>query len=212
MNTITSSHLNIAGTNGRLGDWIQTYSGGQFWPLDPRVEEVKLIDVAHHLSLKCRFQGATKKFYSVAQHTTGLSRAIGKLIKNHIPTELLNYSVEEIQYAILHHDDSEAFLPDVPSPVKPYLQGWHDIEEKNQQVISVMAFGANPEIMKLIKMWDRQIAQDERKCLLLPCLHKWKSDLVPLNLKLKPWSPEKAEREYIATHNELWEKLKPKAQ
>lgn len=192
----------------RVGDWIQTYSGGQFWPLDPRVEDVKLIDVAHHLSLKCRFQGATRKFYSVAQHVTELSRAVGSKLKNHVPSELLKYSTEEIQYAILHHDDSEAFLPDVPSPVKPYLQGWHDIEEKNQMIISVMAFGANPAIMKLIKLWDRQIAQDERGCLLMPCHHAWKSDLSPLGLKLRPWSPEKAEKLYISTHDELLKKLK----
>ncbi|KKL86801.1 hypothetical protein LCGC14_1941060, partial [marine sediment metagenome] len=52
----------------RLGDWIQTASGTKVWPLDARVEEILLSDIAHHLSNLCRFTGACRKFYSVAQH------------------------------------------------------------------------------------------------------------------------------------------------
>lgn len=41
----------------RRGDWIQTFTGQQFWPLDPLVEEVHLEDIAHALSNLCRFTG-----------------------------------------------------------------------------------------------------------------------------------------------------------
>lgn len=47
---------------------IQTYTGRKFWPLDPRPEDVCIEDIAHALSLKCRFGGHCKRFYSVAQH------------------------------------------------------------------------------------------------------------------------------------------------
>ena len=55
--------------NVRIGDWIQVHSGRQFWPLDPRTEEVDIHDIAHALSLVCRFTGHVKEFYSVAQHS-----------------------------------------------------------------------------------------------------------------------------------------------
>lgn len=60
----------------RHGDWIQVHSGGQFWPLDPRADEVKITDIAHALSLICRFTGHTKEFYSVAQHSVLVARTV----------------------------------------------------------------------------------------------------------------------------------------
>ena len=53
----------------RVGDWIQVYTGGQFWPLDPRPEEIHIEDIAHALALTCRFTGHCREFYSVAQHS-----------------------------------------------------------------------------------------------------------------------------------------------
>jgi hypothetical protein len=38
----------------RRGNWQQTFTGRQFWPLDPRPEEVCADDIAHALSLQCR--------------------------------------------------------------------------------------------------------------------------------------------------------------
>lgn len=48
------------------GDWIQTYTNKQFWPLDPRPEDVCIEDIAHALSLQCRFTGHVREFYSTA--------------------------------------------------------------------------------------------------------------------------------------------------
>ena len=47
----------------RNGSWIQTYTGIQFWPLDPRPEEIEIRDIAHALSLLCRFNGHCRVFY-----------------------------------------------------------------------------------------------------------------------------------------------------
>lgn len=52
----------------RRGDWIQVYSGIQFWPIDPRPEEILVSDMAHSLAQQCRFTGHTREFYSIAQH------------------------------------------------------------------------------------------------------------------------------------------------
>jgi hypothetical protein len=43
--------------------FIETYTGRAFWPLEPKVEDVTIIDIAHHLSNQCRYSGATENFY-----------------------------------------------------------------------------------------------------------------------------------------------------
>jgi len=60
----------------RNGDWIQTFSGLQFWPLDPRPDEINIEDIAHALSLQCRFGGHCNRFYSVADHSIHVSMLV----------------------------------------------------------------------------------------------------------------------------------------
>lgn len=57
----------------RIGGWIQTYSGERIWPLDPRAEEIHAVDIAHSLSMQCRFNGHTKVFYCVTPETRVLT-------------------------------------------------------------------------------------------------------------------------------------------
>lgn len=85
--------------------WIQTLSGKQFWPLDPRAEDVCIEDIAHSLSLKCRFTGHVRKFYSVADHCIRVSYAVRPAFA--LPALL--------------HDAAEAYLCDVAAPIKRYI-------------------------------------------------------------------------------------------
>jgi hypothetical protein len=56
-------------TQGWLdAQWLQTNSGGRFYPFNPRVEDVNIADIAHALSLLCRYGGHVDRFYSVAEH------------------------------------------------------------------------------------------------------------------------------------------------
>lgn len=57
----------------RAGDWMQTFTGRQFWPMDPRPEDLDILDIAHALSLLCRFGGHCQRFYSVAEHSVHVS-------------------------------------------------------------------------------------------------------------------------------------------
>lgn len=47
----------------RRGDWIQTFTGKAFYPLDPRAEDLEIVDVAHALSHQCRYAGHCERFY-----------------------------------------------------------------------------------------------------------------------------------------------------
>ena len=68
-----SKHTSI---QPRCGDWIQTFTGRQFWPLDPHVDEIYIEDIAHSLSMQCRFTGHSLRFYSVAEHSVLVSYAV----------------------------------------------------------------------------------------------------------------------------------------
>lgn len=104
----------------RKGKFIQVYSGGKFWPLDPKQEEVDIDDIAHALSLQCRFSGHTEFHYSVAQHSIYVS---------------LFCNPEHALEGLLH-DASEAYLVDVPRPVKSEFPNYLEIEKNIMRVIS----------------------------------------------------------------------------
>lgn len=82
-------------------EWIQTYTNKHFYPFDPNPDDICIEDIAHSLSLQCRFTGHSKVFYSVAQHSVLVSELSGP----HVLWGLL-------------HDASEAYLTDVARPVK----------------------------------------------------------------------------------------------
>jgi len=80
----------------REGNWFQTYTGKQFYPLDPRPEDIDLDDIVHHLSHLCRFNGGTREFYSVAQHSV--------IVADALPDDFKLWG--------LLHDAAESFLAD----------------------------------------------------------------------------------------------------
>ncbi len=96
------------------GPWLQTASGRQFFPLDPRPEEIFVEDLAHQLAAEPRYAGATEEPYSVAQHCVLLSYAVSA----------------ENAWAALHHEDPEAWLKDVPGPLKPFFPDYQHVEDK----------------------------------------------------------------------------------
>jgi len=85
----------------REGGWMQTYSGIKFYPLSPVAEDIELMDIAHALSNICRFTGHTREFYSVAQHSTLVSRLVPK----------------EVAIWALFHDASDAYMSRLPEPL-----------------------------------------------------------------------------------------------
>jgi 5'-deoxynucleotidase YfbR-like HD superfamily hydrolase len=100
----------------RKGGWVQTYTGRQFWPADPRPEDVRIEDIAHSLSNQCRFGGHVKRFYSVAEHSVHVARYLEwRGLPDGTKPKLLAL------YGLLH-DASEAYVVDVPRPVKYMLQ------------------------------------------------------------------------------------------
>jgi hypothetical protein len=113
---MTSDKLSV---DVRVGDWMQTFTGMQFWPLDPRPDDVCIIDIAHSLSMLCRYGGHTTRFYSVAEHCCHMCDSA---------------TVDNKLWALLH-DAGEAYLSDVIRPIKPFLTNYKEIENRLMKVI-----------------------------------------------------------------------------
>ncbi|RWO20743.1 MAG: hypothetical protein EOS09_26300 [Mesorhizobium sp.] len=169
----------------RKGDWMQTYSGFQFWPLDPRAEEIHIVDIAHALSMQCRYAGHCRRFYSVAEHSVHLARFV---------------SPKNAMWALLH-DASEAYLVDVPRPVKPDLTNYKYLETKVMAEVC-KRFGLSPEMPAEVHEVDGAIIGDERSNM-APCVAPWYSTGGPLGIRLAYWTPEQAEAEFLATYEML---------
>ena len=108
----------------RIGDYIETFTGKQFWPLDPRPEDVDVLDIAHSLSMQCRFNGHCKVFYSVAEHSLIVAEELA----------VMGYS-SEMQLQGLLHDAAEAYICDLPRPLKNCIDGYKSYELDIQSVI-----------------------------------------------------------------------------
>lgn len=99
--------------------WIRTKTGKSFFPLKPKLEDLDVEDIAHALSHQCRFSGHTRQFYSVAQHSVHVSMLMMK-----------DGHDQKFQLHGLLHDATEAYLVDVPTPIKSVLPIYKGAEKK----------------------------------------------------------------------------------
>lgn len=170
----------------RNGDWMQTYTGKQFWPLDPRPEEVCIEDIAHALSNQCRFAGHVQKFYSVAQHSVLVSRAVSK----------------EYELWGLLHDASEAYLVDLPRPVKRYVGGYQ-LAESRLMAIICERFGLKIGMPYAVREADERALMTEKRDLMPNSPAKWKEQAEPFPYTIVPWTPEIACVTFLQTARTL---------
>lgn len=169
-----------------IGGWIQTKTGKKFYPLDPRIEDIDIIDIAWSLSNQCRYNGHSKRFYSVAEHSCYVSMYVDK-----------EWALEG-----LLHDAAEAYISDVPAPIKPYLVGYKEIEIKLEEIIAnkfCLAYPWDDNIKRI----DCAILGDEQEQLME---HKllWKQVVEPkLCINIMSYDPKSAYRIFMSRYNAL---------
>ena len=114
------------------GDYITTYSGVHFYPLEPNPDDLRIEDIAHALSFICRGNGQVKEFYSVGEHCINCA----------LEAQRRGYS-DRVILACLLHDASESYLSDVPKPFKKYLNDYQRIEEQLLSCIYTKYLGSD---------------------------------------------------------------------
>jgi hypothetical protein len=187
----------VANATRRKGDWMQTYTGRKFWPLDARPEDVDIRDIAHALSMLCRYGGHSLRFYSVAEHSAHIARWLDG--RDYKP---------EVCLAGLLHDATEAYLTDVPRPLKRSLPEYKEYEAELWTVIA-KAFGLTgyeDDLPMVVHEADNRILADEIRQNMKPMDWHAKHDK-PLGVSLQFWPPERAEKEFLETFADLCRRI-----
>lgn len=130
---------------------IMTTSGGYFNFENPDPDSFTIHDIAYALGNTCRYGGHCRPFYSVAQHSVYVSKLV--------PAEYALFG--------LLHDAQEAFVGDMPSPLKRMLPEFKAIEDKAEAVI-LDKYGVvvTPESKRIVKEADLIALRTEREVLL----------------------------------------------
>ena len=171
-----------------MNSWIQTFSGIAFDLLAPRSDMVCIEDIAHALSLLCRFTGHTRKHYSVAQHS-------------HLVAVIASRAGDYpgIMRQALMHDATEAYIGDLPTPLKRLLPEYREIERKVWLAIAERF--ALPVIMhEVVKAADMRALVTERRDFLGKSPQPWAANIeaiAPCDFEIRPWKARMARREFL---------------
>ena len=170
----------------RKGDWLQTFSGHAFFPFDPRDEDICIEDIAHALAHQCRYGGHTSRFYSVAEHCVILSTKV------------------EPQYALaaLMHDCAEAYLVDIPRPVKYSLVGYKELEQSVEKAIAAK-FNLQYPWPEQVMAFDTRMIRDEGNELMKHGPNDWNKYGDTLGAKVFGATPIVAEQAFLRRFHEL---------
>lgn len=122
----------------KMTAWIQTYKDIKFNPWDIQPEDIHIEDIAHALANTCRWGGHCNEFYSVAQHSV--------MVMQRVPYEY--------KLTALLHDASEAYIGDMPSPIKATLPDYQLLEDTIMGAIAArfnIAYPVPPVVHKADK-------------------------------------------------------------
>lgn len=176
--------------NKEYNKCIETSTGRLFWPLDPVPGDVDILDIAHALSNKCRFTGHTKRFYSIAQHSV--------LVSQFVP--------EEFMLEGLLHDAVEAYLPDLPFPLRGAFSEWESIENRVHEAVAER-FGLRFPYPDAVVDVDRKIIRDEAWSFMKSqgVGKQWAGSTAKFGLRIRPWSPEESRERFVEQYQKVIE-------
>ena len=186
---MTDRPINEAFIEGRgepdpRGPWMQTYTGKQLFPLRVDQDHIDILDIAHALSLICRFNGHCREFYSVAEHSVRVCDVL--------PAEL--------RLQGLLHDAAEAYLGDSVCQLKAITKiNGCPYKTWEQEIMLAVAttFGVVYPFDPLVKEADMVLLATEKRDLMREEADRWIDLPPPLAGKIYPSPPSIAEDYFL---------------
>lgn len=166
---------------------IMLQSGYEFDILDPYASIFNIEDIAHSLSLLCRYVGQCREFYSIAEHSIYVSE-----------------TCEDHALAALLHDAAEAFIGDVSGPLKALLPEYKRIE-KNIETAIFDRFDIPYPLPKSVKAADLSVLAAEQDQIMPPGTSNWMADsgVKPAEVDIKCLSPNEAKAAFLKRFDDL---------
>ena len=170
-----------AHVENRLGE-IRTFTGKLVYPMDLKVGDICIEDIAHGLSRICRFAGHCAGFMSVAEHSVAVARIVMTTDPGHALEALM-------------HDASEAYLGDMPRPIKhlPEMAPYREAEERAERSIA--------EKYGLVFPWPQSVKDADRQRLFIE-FESFRDN------PSKAMTPDAAKGAFLATYRMLVDQRK----
>ncbi len=152
-------------------------------------DQICIEDIARDLSNECRFAGQLESFYSVAQHSVYVSQIV--------PPE---YALEA-----LLHDAAEAYIKDIPSPLKAMLPDYKAVEKRIEAVIREK-FGLPPVMTVDVHYADLVMLATEKRDFEIDPVNHWPIlDSAPPHddIIIQPLTPPQAYHQFMARFEAL---------
>ncbi len=170
--------------------WKQTYTGKAFDYFNPQPEQICIEDIAHSLSMICRFNGHCARFYSVAEH----SLLVSKCAQADGP--------EHAMFGLLH-DAAEAYIGDINPVLKsmPFLKSmlaikqygsWSDLRRMEVELLEAILpsiglprHATSKVKMASIRLIDRRMLATERRDIMADCDREWPDPAEPYGFSVE---------------------------
>ncbi|WP_395449657.1 hypothetical protein ACHMW7_07475 [Aminobacter sp. UC22_36] len=174
-----------------VGPTIMLRSGAVLDFLDPHSSEFTIDDIAHGLSLICRYAGQCDRFYSVAEHCVHVSEV-----------------ASDHAYAALMHDAAEAFIGDVTRPLKQLLPAYKRIEADVERAI-FDRFSVPYPLPDAVKKADLRVLAAEQAQIMPSGTDAWAhaAGVIPAKITVKSYSPPEAKQIFLQRFEQLHGRL-----
>lgn len=214
--------------------WLQTHSGKKIDLINPTPEMVDIEDIAHALSMICRFNGHCREFYSVAEHSVLVEVMGSQMMRQEAARNSRKLSVppkptsEFVQKSLelLLHDAAEAYIGDLTTPLKRGLDSLGVVFPPPEMKVSKLAelearwlraigqaFGLGDRLAEpsdIVQQADEHVLAIEVTTLFHPVQSCWwekRGRPRSGELMLPCWTPAEARRQFIGHFRMLYETL-----
>jgi hypothetical protein len=168
-----------------MAHWIQTFTGHRVNVFDPDPQTIRLVDISRGLSNTCRFAGQIPQHYSVGQHSLIMSLMVPP----------------DCALEALMHDAAEAYLGDVPKPVKEGLPDYRRVSEILEAAIA-LKFGLVYPWPDAVHVADRRMVLTEA-AMLGRDTSGWGVDGEPYGIEIGIMKPDAVNDAFMARAMDL---------
>ena len=180
-------------------DWVMETASGRMINISDPLGDINLHDIAHALSMQCRFNGHCRVFYSIAQHS------VLSLRRFNDDTSIVNSGnydrrsvVENIAKQVLLHDAAEAYIGDIIRPIKhTALYEVRAIENTlNKAIFGRYNTHETEESKRIVKLIDSRMLATEKRDIMGD--GDWGTELPePYPNKITSWKPKVARELFL---------------